>query len=314
MFIIILATILRLYFDKKKVDLRRLVVCSVPAAALFLLIVYANYAVSPQFSVIGGFLNPSSEGFKALFGFASYIDMVVDTIGFFVFCYLPLLPLAILGFKRSGGNFQLSAWVLCVSVALSFAIANVFIVLLPYRWTLLLTYPLAFYATEGFVGLRLKGYKMGVGLMLAILSLGFIFLPNNLALPYYVAFPLYIPTSMLQNTISLSDCQDTANVLQWAKANMNDETRLLTHRVFYSWATLTLDDDQLIHYSYDDPETTAQKLTEDGLPYQLWLIWWVNGSGWYDMPSVSSAFGELIHESGRIAIFTYNDSNHFIAS
>jgi len=314
MFFIVLATIIRLFFDRKMGDLGRVVVCSVPAGFMFLLIVYANYVVSSQFSVVSDFLGQDSGGFMALFGFASYPDLVVDTLGFLVFCYLPLLPLVVLGVRRFGSNFQLNAWVLCVFIALSLAFANVFIAVLPYRWILLLTYPLAFYAAEGFAGLRLNGYKVGVGLMLATLSVGFMVLPNNIAFPYYAAFPLYVPTSMLQNTVSLSDCQDTVNVLQWAKTNMDDDTRLLVHDVFYGWASLALDSDQLIPYSYDNPEMMAQKLREDGSHYQLCLVWWVNGSGWYDQSVVSSAFGEALYESGRIAIFTYNASAYFSTS
>jgi hypothetical protein len=208
----------------------------------------------------------------------------------------------------------LNTWVLCVFIALSLAIANVFIAVLPYRWILLLTYPLAFYAAEGFAGLRFNGYKVGVGLMLATLSVGFMVLPNNIAFPYYVAFQLYVPKSMLQNTVSLSDCQDTVNVLQWAKTNMDDDTRLLVHRAFYGWASLALDSNKLIPYGYNNPETMAQKLREDGSHFQLYLVWWVNGSGWYDQPAVSSAFGEALYESGRIAIFTYNASAYFSAS
>jgi hypothetical protein len=311
MFAIILATIARFYIDKEIVNLRRLIFCSVPAVALFLLILYANYTASSQFSVVSGFLGQTSEGFKTLFGFASYTDMIVNTFGFLVFCYLPLLPLVILGVKRFGRNLQLNAWFLCVFIALVFAIANVFVAVLPYRWVLLLTYPLAFYAAEGFAGLRLNKYKVGVGLMLAMLSAGFIFLPNSTAFPYFVLFPLYVPTSMLQNTVSLDDCQATVNVLQWVKTNMNNDTRLLVHRTFYGWAFLSLNSDQIVLYRYDDPETMAQKLVASDSSYQLWLIWWVNGSGWYDQPTVSSAFGSVLHENGRIAIFEYtvNDAN-----
>jgi hypothetical protein len=314
MFVIILVTLIRLSFDRQMADVRRLVVCSVPAGFLFLVIVYANYVVFPQFSLVSGFFGQISESFRVLFGFVSFADLVVDTLGFFVFCYLPLLPLAVLGVRRFRSNLQLNTWVLCVFIALSLAIANVFIAVLPYRWILLLTYPLAFYAAEGFAGLRFNGYKVGVGLMLATLSVGFMVLPNNIAFPYYVAFQLYVPKSMLQNTVSLSDCQDTVNVLQWVKTNMDDDTRLLVHRAFYGWASLTLDSDQLIPYGYDNPETMAQKLREDGSHYQLYLVWWVNGSGWYDQPAVSSAFGEALYESGRIAIFTYNASAYFSAS
>ena len=109
---------------------------------------------------------------------------------------------------------------------------------------------------------------------------------------------------MLQNTVPLSDCQDTANALQWARNNMPSNAHLLVHDVFYGWASLTLNSSQLIRYGFGDPEIVAQKLEENGSAYPLYLIWWVNGSGWYGQFSVSSAFRQ-VYQSGRIAVFTF---------
>jgi len=311
LFAIILATIVRLYLDKEIVGLRRLIASSVPAAALFLLIVYANYVVSSQFSVVSGFLGQNSEGFMALFGFASYTDMVIDTLGFLVFCYLPLVPLLVLGARRFKRNLQLKVWIFWIFLSLLLVIVSpgAFFAVFPYRWTLLLTYPLAFYAAEGFASLKLDLYKVGVGLMLAILSVSFMVFPNSLAFPYFGLFTLYVPSSMLQNTVSLSDSQDTVNALQWVRNNMPSDARLLVHDVFYGWASLTLDGSQLIRYEYGHPETVAQKLEENGSEYKLYLVWWINGSGWHGQPNVPSAF-RVVYESGRIAVFTYAYTIH----
>jgi hypothetical protein len=315
MFAIVLVTIIRLFLDKKIVELHRLIVSSVPAAALFLLIVYANYVAFSQFSVVSGFPGQSSEGFMALFGFASYTDLVADTLGFLVFCYLPLVILLVLGARRFKGNLQLKVWISWIFLSLLLVIVSpdAFFAISPYRWTLLLTYPLAFYAAEGFASLKLNVYKAGVGVMLATLSVGFMVLPNTSAFPYFGLFTLYVPSSMLQNTVSLSDSQDTVNALQWVRNNMPSDARLLVHDVFYGWASLTLDGSQLIPYGYENPETMAQKLEENGSEHLLYLIWWINGSGWHSQPSVSSAFRE-VYESGRIAVFTYNASAYFSTS
>jgi hypothetical protein len=315
MFVIVLATAVRLGFDRRLVDVRRLVVCSVPAAFLFSLIVYANYLVSSKFSVISSFPEQASEGFMSLFGFASYPELVANTLGFLVFCYLPLLPLLILGFKRSRSNLQLNAWIFWVFIALLSVIVspNAFVAAFPYRWILLLTFPLAFFAVEGFACLRLNWHRVAAGLMLGMFTVGFIFLPNALAFPYFVLFPLYVPTSMLQNTIPLSDCQDTVDVLQWVGDNLDGDASLLVHDVFHGWALLTLNDSQLIPYGYDKPETVAQELVANSSESQLYLIWWVNGSGWHNEPTVSSAFGE-VYESGRIAIFNYTNRAYANAS
>jgi hypothetical protein len=122
-------------------------------------------------------------------------------------------------------------------------------------------------------------------------------------------FTLYVPSSMLQNTVSLSDSQDTVNALQWVRNNMPSNGRLLVHDVFYGWASLTLEGIQLIRYGYGNPETMAQKLEENGSEYKLYLVWWINGSGWHGQPNVSSPF-RVVYESGRIAVFTYAYTIH----
>jgi len=315
MFAIVLVTIVRLCLDKEIGELRRLIVCSIPATLLFLVILYANFMASSQFSVIGGFLEPNAGGFMALFGFASYTDLVVDTLGFLVFCYLPLMPLLVLGARRFKGNLQLKVWIswILLSLLLVIVSSTALFGVFPYRWTLLLAYPLAFYAAEGFAFLKSNLYKVGAGLMLATLSLGFVVLPNNLAFPYFGLFSLYVPSSMLQNTVSLSDSQDTVNALHWVRENLSSDARLLVHDAFYGWASLTLNGNQLIPYGYDNPEMIAQKLEENGSEYQLYLIWWINGNGWHGQRTVSSAFRQ-VYESGRIAVFTYNTSAYFSTS
>jgi hypothetical protein len=291
------------------VDLRRLIVCSVPATALFLLIVYANYVAVSQFSVIGSYVGQEANGFMALFGFSSYADLVADTLGFLIFCYLPLLPLLVLGFRQFKGNLQMKVWISWIFLSLVLVIVspNAFFAVFPYRWTLLLTYPFAFYAAEGFTRLKLNWHKAAVGLFLATLSLSFIVLPNTVAFPYFGLFTLYVPSSMLQNTVSLSDSRDTANALEWVQNNLPSNSQLLVHDVFYGWALLTLDGSQLIPYGYENPEVVAQNLEENGSRHQLYLIWWVNGSGWHGQPTVSSSFRQ-VYESGKIAVFTYTSS------
>jgi hypothetical protein len=315
MFVIVLATVAYLLLSKRKLAAGAIVASALPAALLFSAIVYANYATSSSFSVFAGFPGQSSGGSLALLGFASYSGLVVNTLGFLVFCFLPLIPLLLLSAKRFGKNLQLSAWVswVLVAVVLVMVSPSASFSVLPYRWILLLTYPLAFFAADAFAGLKLKWYKVGVGLMLAALSLGFIFMPNSLPFPYFTLFPYYVPTSMLQNTVSLSDCQATVNALNWAKNNMNNDSRLLVHDVFYGWATLTLNRDQLLPYGYADPAAYAQGLVENGSTYQLYLIWWVNGSGWDGQPTVSSSFTE-VYQSGKIAIYVYEAQEFTFAS
>jgi hypothetical protein len=306
MFAIVLVTVAHLWLSKKIRAMATVVVSAVPAVFFFLLIVYANYVTS-AFSVVSSFPAQSSAGFMALFGFASYQAFAVNTLGFLVFCYLPLIPLLVLSATWFGKNLQLTAWICWILFAVLLAVVspNASFSVLPYRWILFLTYPLAFFAAEAFSRLKLNLYKVGVGLILATLSLGFIFLPNSMPFPYFVLFPSYVPTSMLQNTVSLSDCQNTLNALNWAKANMNNQSQLLVHDAFHGWAALTLDSSQLVPYGYANPAAYAQSLVANGSKCQFYLIWWVNGSGWNGQPTVSSVFSQ-VYVSGKMAVYEYD--------
>ncbi len=310
MFAIVLATIVHSYIDKEISYLRGLIVCSAPAALLFFLIVYANYIASPGFSVIRSFPGQDAGGFLALFGFASYIDIVTDILGFLAFCFLPILPLLVLGAKKFKSNLHLKVWIAWIFLSLLLVIVspNAFFAVYPYRWTLLLTYPLAFYAASGFVSLKSNVIKASVSLVLVTLSLGFIALPNNLAIPYYASYSNYMPTSMLQNTVALSDTLDTVNALQWVQNNMPSNAHLLVHDTFYGWAVLScFDCTQLIRYGYASPETVVEKIYENYSEAHLYLIWWVNGSGWHGQSNVSSVFNQ-VYNSDKIAIFIYNST------
>ena len=186
----------------------------------------------------------------------------------------------------------------------------------------MLTYPLAFYATDALSRLKSikwKRFKFTVHriailylvLSTAILSFGFIFMTSENPFFYFNPehfnnYVYQIPTSMLQNTISITDCHDTVNALQWFKDNVNSSALLLTHTVFYGWALLTLNENQVRNYGFDDPVNAATTAAQEGHT-QIYLIWWVNGQGWYAQPTLPSSFHE-VYQSGKIAIYSY-DSN-----
>jgi hypothetical protein len=130
-------------------------------------------------------------------------------------------------------------------------------------------------------------------------------MPAEAAFPYFGVMNTHIyqiPSSMLQNTVSINDCQGVADAIQWLKNNMTDGAVLLSHRAFYGWALSSLDKDQIILYEYDNPADTAVRVANDYS--QIYLVWWTDGQGWYGLPSVPSAFHE-VYSSGRIAIYTY---------
>jgi hypothetical protein len=186
------------------------------------------------------------------------------------------------------------------------------------RLIMLLTYPLAFYATEALSMLKSVRWRpfnrtfLRVGVVYlvavtAIFSLGFMMLPAETPFPYFIAGKMtshiyQIPSSMLQNTVPLTDCNDTQNSVQWLKTNMDSHSVLLSHRAFYGWARSSLSKDQVILYEYDDPEVTANFAAKEG--YDKYILYGVNGVGWYGQSTVPNSFYE-VYSSGKIAFYCY---------
>jgi hypothetical protein len=298
-------------FRREQTRAVRLILVCLPAALLFLAVFSLLPSVS-EFRLIFSFSN-ANDGWLALFGFSSYPAMLLSEAGFFFYCFLPLLPFLLLGIWRLK-NFQVRSWI----------VVSLILLLVPMvspsnlRWVIMLTYPLAFCAVEALSRLKSVSWKrfgftlrrigiVYVVLMVSVLSLGFMLMsPEN---PFhYFAEPVngyiyQIPTSMLQNTVPKIDCGDTVNALQWFRNNVDSSAVLLTHRAFYGWGMLTVNASQIVLYEYDNPASAAKTVAQQGHS-KIYLIWWVNGQGWYGQPTVPSPFEEVYH-SGEIAIYLY---------
>jgi hypothetical protein len=306
MFGAIISTVAYSLFRKDFKRSINLVVVSLPAV-LYFVIVYLSKVV--QSGILG-----YSNSVSPLTGFASYQALLINTGGFFLFCFLPLLPLVVIGVRQSG-NLQLKSWLILSFVLLFVPLSSVN----PYRWILMLVYPFAFYATDALSRLKSikwKHFKLTICRITmlylvfstAILSFSFISSAPEKSFFYFSSkgfnkYDYQIPTSMLQNTVSITDCNSTVNAIQWFKDNFNSTAVLLTHTVFYGWALLTLNHNQLMDYGFGDPVNAATTAANEGHT-QIYLIWWVNGQGWEGQPTVSSIFHEVYH-SGEIAIYRY---------
>jgi hypothetical protein len=308
---VIVLTIAHGLLQKDYVYSTKLIITSLPAG-LYFFVVYIGGVLQ------AGFLNYSTNAVSSLAnwtGFASYQSMLLDTGGFFLYCFWLLLPIVLLSVWRLP-NLQLRSWLLISTILILLPIATVS----PYRWVLMLAYPLAFHSTDTLSRLKSikwKRYKVTVRriailylvLSTAVLSFGYIF--TNPQQPFLYFDPKHfngysyqIPTSMLQNTISINDCKDTTNAILWFKDNANSTSILLTHTVFYSWALLTLNATQVKNYQFDLPDIAARAVAQEE-NLQIYLIWWINGHGWYNQPTLPSSFTEVYH-TGEIAIYRYN--------
>ncbi len=311
MFGVIVFTLVHSLTRKDFIGFIDLIMVSLPAV-LYFFIVYLSGVLQ------SGFLDYSTNVGSPLAswtGFASYQSMLISTGGLFLYCFVLIIPLALISLWRLR-NLQLGSWLLMSFILILLPIASVS----PYRWVLMLTYPLAFYATDTLSRLKSikwKRYKFTVRriailylvLSTAVLSFGYIFMtpqqPFSYFNPtYFNSYSYQIPTSMLQNTISITDCKDTVNSLLWLKDNANNSSILLTHTVFYSWALLTLNATQVKNYEFDPPDAAARAVAQEEHS-QIYLIWWTNGHGWYDQPTLPSSFTEVYY-SGEIAIYSYN--------
>jgi hypothetical protein len=311
MFGVIVFTLAHNLKRKELFSLVELVVVSLPPIILYFFLVYLSGVLQH------GFLNYSTNVGSPLLswtGFTSYSSMLVSEGWLFLYCFLFMLPLALISLFRLR-NLQLMSWLIFSLILMLLPIAFVS----PFRWILMLTYPIAFYATDGLSRLKSikwKRYKLIVQriailyLVLSTVILCFGFIAMSSEKPFFYFNPGYInnyfyqiPTSMLQNTISISDCQDATNALLWFKDNVNSSSVLLTHTVFYGWALLSLNESQVRNYEFDTPEKIAMMVTQEGNS-QIYTIWWVNGQGWYEQPTLPLSFSEIYH-SGKIAIYSY---------
>jgi len=306
MLAIVIITTAHMFLKKEWSEARRTMLIVMPSILLFLLVFYANFRLSTSFTRAFYFPRQESEGPLFLYGFHSYLEMISTVTGFLAYCYLPLLLPALKGAKFLKDP-QLKAWAL---FCLTASFLPVVFARWWYRWALMLTYPLSFYAVEAIANIKHKPHRLyasiALGTAVTVLTSGFIAMPCDRPFPYYAIrrFQIYIPSSMLQNTVPLEDCPHVEDCLNWLKQNMDENSILLVHKAFHGWALLHLNPDQIQPYGYGNPETAAKQALQQG-HNTVYLIWWTQGKGWHGQPSAPPSFKE-VYRSGDIAIYVYS--------
>jgi len=303
MFTIVFAVALKKLMKRNYSFVGHLFMACLPAIALFTLTFYADYVVLPGYAddiVASGRLE-----WLSIMGYSSIAEGIMNSVGFLLFCYIPLLPFALLGIRKLK-CLELKAWIIwCLAGAsLPFLFSSA---PLSYRWILLLAFPLAFFAVEGTEKLSSSLFKKGLTVFLALLSFSFVFLPAEAAFPYFTIYLYYVPSSMLQNSVPLSDCEDVVRALNWVKDNNVGSSKiLLVHDAFNGWALLYADGVKIVSYGYASPEKVAISFSQQGYG-PIYLIWWVPCEGWHGQACLSSAFKEVFR-SGRIAVYWFEAS------
>jgi hypothetical protein len=302
---IIGARVLMDLVKKRWDDVERLVKVGVPGLTFFLAIAYAEIIVpgrslvQPQAPVPG-------------------LDSLASSAGFLGYVYLPIIPLALLGLRRTV-NKDLRNWTLVLmSLALSALIPLFGFIVTSYRWSLLLDIPLCVYSSAGIASILGAGSpvincsRLAKGKILPIFSVIlvvsaalYIVVPAQNAMLYYTTFPSYFPTSMLQDTVPISDMSSLRTILDWVQVNMGPNSVLITHQAIYGWARAYLPSlsSHVVNYQYNGPLAGVELARSEGYSSVL-MIWWANGSGWHNQPFVPSGFAILM-QKGDLALYEY---------
>jgi hypothetical protein len=243
---------------------------------------------------------------------------LTSSIGFLGYAYLPLAPLVLLG-SRVIRNRNLLTWSLFCFVAaigsiLPFAGPNAS----SYRWTLLLAIPLCVYASAGLDKLSNSSRSMisslgslkrrAIPLISTVLLLSailYLTIPAQQAFFYYGSFATLLPTSMLQNTVPLSDMGSLQTLLRWVAQKMGPGSALITHASMYGWARAYLPtDSHIVNYGYSVP-SEGLKIARLAGYSSIFMIWWMDGLGWHGQPNVAGGFVPVVQD-GDLAVYTYD--------
>lgn len=291
---------------QRRDEFKEMVKVALPGTILFLATAYAGL-------IISGF------GLVTEQAPVPTLSSLSLNLGFLAYAYLVLIPLIFIGLRRVP-NLELRTWsIFCVAIVFTALLPFFGPVVQSYRWSLLLDIPLCVFAAAGIYKIvessprriRWRGRLPRLALpaisaALIISATFYIALPAQQAAVFYTAYPEQFPTSMVQNTIPMSDLGNLRALLDSAATRIGPSTVLITHQAIYGWARAYLSsfNDRIINYRYNSPLTGVQMARSAGYSSIL-MIWWTNGTGWHNQPYVPSGFETLL-ANGDLTLYTYN--------
>jgi len=307
------------FFIEKKLQSKAYIFLMVMPA--FILFIYQLY--NP---IIGNIRIP----YERIVSF-SFIDTAIFISGFLIYILLPILPLIILGAFSLKGIDIWSWLIICLIFSYWPLFLSEYSIVLWFRWALLLIYPAIFLSIEGFWKLLNYGrkivWKFNIGriLALSILFLNLVMssyylisLPENQSFKYFGEWNYYkqfIQTSMLQNSISISDTPSVVEAIKWIdKKIAGNDSILILHEAIDNWARIFINKNKIIRINEvglsspirENIEKILIRLSEENIKNgkKVYTIWWIEGKGWYNMLKLPSQFKE-IQRFGNIGIFQY---------
>jgi hypothetical protein len=264
------------------------------------------------------------------------INLAVYMAGLLIYCYAIILPLVFLGIK-SLRDRVLKYWaLLCVGIVLIEMLDPNAPLYFWNRWVYLLVYPLLFFAVQGLERLwhfapntkgkikRLLPKVFAIAYIFSLLVLSGYYLttsPEN-AFPYFSQYNPYlaeIPSSMLQNTLSINDNPSLVACFEWLNNNTTENSVIMSHYALYNLAVIYIPSHHIVIVdqgpsmwaNLQNGTTLADQMLSTAKEYsagghvKVYTVWWISGDGWYGIRSLPSDFKEVYY-SGKMAVYLYN--------
>ncbi len=270
---------------------------------MFLSIVYAFSVTSNQDIVV---VQPSSPTLQQL----------VSGIGFLGYAYLPIVVFVIFGVRRVS-NSDLRIWcATCLGLLLT-TLLPLFGFIGSAEWSILLPIPVCTYAAAGLARLSRKAWPGPGRIRLASLNVVrffsialvvsaflYIAIPAENAMPYYTLFSSTMPSSMIQDTIPMSQMPSLKNMLSWVQTHMGSDSALIANWATYGWARAYLSPAHtILNYQSSSPLVGVKMAKDEGYG-PVFMIWWANGTGWDGQSQVPAIFVP-VQQSGLMVVYRY---------
>jgi hypothetical protein len=262
------------------------------------------------------------------------LELFTYITGFIAYMFAPLLPLILAGAPLLK-KIDILGWsITCITFTYWPTIFPEQSPPIWFRFAIMLVYPITFISVEGAARLwRSKKTvldKIPLGKAVAFTTI----LVNLIMSGYYIATPpenallyfgewnnykAFVQTSMLQNSVPISDTPDLIAAIEWVKQNLDKtNTTLILHEAIDNWAQIYIKDIKIIRIneaSLDSPireniENRLLQLTakETAEGKQVYTIWWTKGKGWYGMPNLPEQYKQ-IKSFNNIAVYKYSENN-----
>jgi hypothetical protein len=329
MIIILLGGTMRLALRR---DLSELLRSLTPLVVAFGLFLFQHWDPARAILCVGGFFCLGGVGWFSLqpagTGGTS-MSILWAAVGFSLYAYLPLIPLIAYGATKLRAP-QARDWLLFTVIVAGWTIVflspnfEAFVI----RVIMFSVYPLGLFFTHGLerwmsreetvpvVTLEVRRIS-GVALVLLLLVLSFQYAasPPENAFPYfsqYNPFLTYLPSSMLQTSMSLTDMRSAMNVTRWLDRQLDNQTYVIVLEPFRGIAAVSLPQSSITTVWYQGSGRimlaglvlASRNATLHGYT-RVYTIWWIPGEGWWGITSLPKEF-IMTYSSGRIAAYLYS--------